>query len=242
MSGQPHDRVRAHYESQPRVLPAWCAEVCSGVATDHQGPMGDIEMPVDQHHTRLAARKCQRTLTPPIVRSEAEHSELLPGCEPSVGPVDGIRAPDPRDAVPAFDDHLAGPQLPDADRMTIADRNPRDVDVVHVPAPVDGSGFSRMVTPPLVVVEMTKREGVTDIEKSVTRVPTETSYACGSVVPSESFCGFSGFRCSSMTWLQRSRRSVEIGFSGQYDGKAIALSAGRRRCKESSFSMVTSWR
>ena len=76
-----------------------------------------------------------------------------------------------------------------------------------------------MVTPPIVVTEMTRREGATD-RRRVSPCTNGDSYACGSVVPSESFCGFSGFRCSAMTWLQRSRRSVEIAFSGSVRWKS----------------------
>jgi len=76
-----------------------------------------------------------------------------------------------------------------------------------------------MVTPPIVAAEATRGEGVTD-RRRVSLCATGDSYACGSVVPSESFGGFSGFWCSAMTWLQRSRRSVEIASSGSVRWKS----------------------
>jgi hypothetical protein len=66
------------------------------------------------------------------------------------------------------------------------------------PAPIDGTGFSRMVTPPILTAEATRRGGATD-RRRVSPCPNEDPYACGRVVFSESFCGSRGLWCSVKT-------------------------------------------
>jgi hypothetical protein len=90
-------------------------------------------------------------------------------------------------------------------------------------APIDGSGFSRMVAPPIVAAEATGRGGATD-RRRVSTCANEPSYACGRLVFSESFCRSSGFWCSAMTWVQRSRRSSEAALRASVRRKsAVAL-------------------
>jgi hypothetical protein len=66
------------------------------------------------------------------------------------------------------------------------------------PAPIDGSGFSRMVAPPITAAEATRRGSATD-RRRASPCANEDPYACGSVVFSDSFCGSRGLRCSAMT-------------------------------------------
>jgi hypothetical protein len=91
------------------------------------------------------------------------------------------------------------------------------------PAPIDGSGFSRMVTAPIVAAEATTRRSATD-RRRVSPCANEDSYTCGRVVFSESVCGFSGCWCSAMTWVQRCRRSTEAASTRSVRWKsAVAL-------------------